>query len=153
MRREFPILSERINGRQLIWLDNAATTQKPRAVIDRLTYFYEHENSNVHRAAHTLAARSTDAYEGARASVARFIGADARRDRVRHAARPRRSTSSRKTWGRANIGAGDEIIVTHLEHHANIVPWKLLADEVGARLRVVPVDDVGQVRLETCPTC
>ena len=150
VRREFPILAERVHGKPLVWLDNAATTQKPRVVIDRLTEFYEHENSNVHRGAHTLAARSTDAYEGARASVARFLGAQ-----PSEIVWTRGTTEAinlvAQTWGRANIGRGDEIVVTHLEHHANIVPWKLLADKVGARLRVVPVDDVGQVRLDALP--
>ena len=134
--------SSSVNGRPLVWLDNAATTQKPQAVIDRLSYFYEHENSNVHRAAHTLAARATDAYEGARDKVrALHQRAVARKTSSSCAAPPRASTSSPRRWGRRNVNAGDEIVITHLEHHANIVPWQQLARREGRRLRVAPVDD------------
>jgi cysteine desulfurase/selenocysteine lyase len=148
IRRDFPILSETVNGRPLIWFDNAATTQKPKAVIDRLTYFYEHENSNIHRAAHELAARSTDAYEGARNKVARFINAPSAEEIVFVRGATEAINLVANTFGLKHIGAGDEIIVTHLEHHANIVPWQQLALAKGAKLRVVPVDDNGQVLLE-----
>lgn len=148
IRRDFPILSERVNGRPLIWFDNAATTQKPRAVIDRLSYFYEHENSNIHRAAHELAARSTDAYEAARSKVARFIGASSAEEIIFVRGTTEAINLVAQSWGRKNIGAGDEIIVSHLEHHANIVPWQQLCMEKGAKLRVIPVDDSGQVLLE-----
>ena len=135
-----------MNGRQLVWLDNAATTQKPHAVIDRLAYFYEHENSNIHRAAHTLAARATDAYEGAREKVRALPQRAVARARSSScAARPRPSTWSPRAGARQNIGAGDEIVITQLEHHANIVPWQQLAAEKGAKLRVAPVDDDGQI--------
>ena len=136
------------NGRPLVWFDNAATTQKPQAVIDRLAYFYAHENSNIHRAAHELAARATDAYEQARRTVAASSAPVRRTRSCSCAARPRRSTSSRRSWGRQEIGEGDEIIVSLLEHHANIVPWQRLAAEKGAKLRVIPVDDDGQIRLD-----
>ncbi len=148
IRRDFPILSEHVHGRPLVWFDNAATTQKPRAVIDRLARFYEHENSNIHRAAHELAARSTDAYEGARATVARFLGAASPEEIVFVRGATEAINLVAAAWGRQNIGAGDEILLTHLEHHANIVPWQQLALEKGARLRVAPVDDRGQVLLE-----
>ena len=147
VRRDFPILSERVNGRQLVWLDNAATTQKPQAVIDRLAYFYQHENSNIHRAAHELAARATDAYEAARNKVARFIGAGSADEIIFVRGATEAINLVAQSWGRQNIGEGDEIIVSHLEHHANIVPWQQLAAEKGAKLRVIPVDDSGQVLL------
>ena len=148
VRRDFPILQERVNGRPLVWFDNAATTQKPRAVIERLRHFYEHENSNIHRAAHELAARATDAYEGARETVRRFIGAASTEEIVFVRGTTEAINLVAKSWGTQNIAAGDEIIVSHLEHHANIVPWQQLANEKGAKLRVIPVDDEGQVRLD-----
>jgi cysteine desulfurase/selenocysteine lyase len=148
IRRDFPILSERVNGRQLVWLDNAATTQKPQAVIDRLKYFYEHENSNVHRAAHELAARSTDAYEGAREKVRGFLNASSVNECVFVRGATEAINLVAQSWGRQNVGKDDEIVITWLEHHANIVPWQRLVNEKGARLRVAPVDDTGQVLLD-----
>lgn len=147
-RRNFPILSERVNGKPLIWLDNAATTHKPRAVIDRLSYFYEHENSNIHRAAHTLAGRATDAYEGAREQVRRFINAGSVDEIVFVRGTTEAINLVADSWGRANIGPGDEIVITWLEHHANIVPWFRLAKASGAVLRVAPVDDNGDIIIE-----
>jgi cysteine desulfurase/selenocysteine lyase len=148
IRRDFPILQERVNGRQLVWFDNAATTQKPQSVIDRLSYFYAHENSNIHRAAHALAGRATDAYEGARDTVRRFIGAASTEEIIFVRGTTEGINLIAKTWGVQNVGEGDEIIVSHLEHHANIVPWQQLAAQKGATLRVIPVDDSGQVRLD-----
>ena len=148
VRRDFPILREIVNGRPLVWLDNAATTQKPQSVIDRLAYFYAHENSNVHRAAHELAARATDAYESAREKVRRFLNAPAARDIVFVRGATEGINLVAQSWGRQNIGKDDEIVITWLEHHANIVPWQMLCSEKEARLRVVPVDDTGQVILE-----
>ena len=148
LKREFPILSEPVRGKRLVWLDNAATTQKPQAVIDRLKFFYEHENSNIHRAAHTLAAKATDAYEGARESVRRFIKAPQAKDVVFVRGTTEGINLIAQSWGRKNITSGDEIVITWLEHHANIVPWQMLCQEKGARLRVAPVDDRGQVLLD-----
>jgi cysteine desulfurase/selenocysteine lyase len=148
IRRDFPILQERVNGRPLVWLDNAATTQKPQSVIDRLSYFYAHENSNVHRAAHELAARATDAYEGARDKVRRFLNASNVREIVFVRGATEGINLVAQSWGRQNIQKGDEIVITWLEHHANIVPWQMLCAEKGARLRVAPVDDSGQVLLD-----
>ncbi len=148
IKRDFPILREEVNGRPLVWLDNAATTQKPQAVIDRLVYFYEHENSNIHRAAHALAARATDAYEAARQKVARFLNASSDRDIVFVRGATEGINLVAQSWGRRNVKEGDEIVITWLEHHANIVPWQQLCAEVGARLRVAPVDDRGDVILE-----
>jgi cysteine desulfurase/selenocysteine lyase len=148
IRRDFPILREQVNGRPLIWLDNGATTQKPQSVIDRLSYFYEHENSNVHRAAHELAARSTDAYESAREKTRRFLNAGAPREIVFVRGATEAINLVAQSWGRQNIQKDDEIVVTWLEHHANIVPWQMLCAEKGVRLRVAPVDDSGQVLLD-----
>jgi cysteine desulfurase / selenocysteine lyase len=117
-------------------------------VIERLTQFYEHENSNIHRAAHELAARATDAYEGARETVHRFLNARSANEIVFVRGTTEAINLVAKSWGRENIGEGDEIIVSHLEHHANIVPWQQLCQEVKAKLRVIPVDDTGQVILE-----
>src|SRR3984885_10639924 len=148
IRQDFPILQERVHGRQLIWLDNAATTQKPNAVIDRLSYFYQHENSNVHRAAHTLAARATDAYESAREKARRFLNASSTREIVFVRGTTEGINLIAQAWGRRNVQKGDEIVITWLEHHANIVPWQQLCSEKGARLRVAPVNDRGEVILE-----
>jgi len=148
VRRDFPILQERVNGRPLVWFDNAATTQKPQAVIDRLAYFYAHENSNIHRAAHALAARATDAYEQARETCRAFLNAASTNEIVFVRGATEAINLVAQSWGRQHTNAGDEIVVSHLEHHANIVPWKNLADEKGAVLKVIPVDDTGQVRLD-----
>ncbi|MDB4960170.1 MAG: putative cysteine desulfurase [Myxococcales bacterium] len=149
VRKDFPILEERVHGgKRLVWLDNAATTQKPQAVIDRMSYFYAHENSNVHRAAHALAARATDAYESARESVRRFINAPSTKEIVWVRGATEGINLVAQTWGRRNVGRGDEIVITHLEHHANIVPWQMLCAEKGAKLKVAPVDDRGDVILE-----
>jgi len=148
IRRDFPILAENVNGHQLVWLDNAATTQKPQEVIDRLARFYAHENSNIHRAAHELAARATEAYEDARDVVARFLGAGSSEDIVFVRGTTEAINLVAQSWGRKYVGSGDEIVLSYLEHHANIVPWQLLAEERGATLRVIPVDDTGQVILD-----
>ncbi|SMC27766.1 cysteine desulfurase / selenocysteine lyase [Andreprevotia lacus DSM 23236] len=148
VRRDFPILQERVNGKQLVWFDNAATTHKPQSVIDRLAYFYAHENSNIHRAAHALAARATDAYEAARQKVTKFLGAASPDEIIFVRGATEAINLVAKSWGAANIGAGDEIIVSNLEHHANIVPWQQLAAEKGAKIRVIPVNDSGQLLLD-----
>lgn len=148
VRRDFPILNEHVNGHQLVWFDNAATTQKPQVVIDRISYFYEHENSNIHRAAHELAARSTDAYEKARQTVAKFINAPSPDNIIFVRGTTEAINLIAKSWGLQNIKAGDEIVITWLEHHANIVPWQQLCEVTGAVLRVAPVDDSGQVLLD-----
>jgi cysteine desulfurase / selenocysteine lyase len=147
IRADFPILAETVNGKPLIWFDNAATTQKPQAVIDRLSYFYAHENSNIHRAAHELAARSTDAYEEARDTVRRFVGASASEEIIFVRGATEAINLVAYAWGGKHLGPGDEIVITHLEHHANIVPWQLLSQQTGAILRVAPVDDAGNLLL------
>ncbi len=148
IRRDFPILDQRVHGKPLVWLDNAATTQKPNAVIDRIADFYRHDYSNIHRAAHALAARSTDAYEGAREKVRRFLNAASAQEIVFVRGATEAINLAAQGWGRRHLGRDDEIVITWLEHHANIVPWQQLAAEKGARLRVAPLDDRGQVLLD-----
>jgi len=148
IRQDFPILSEKVaGGKQLIWLDNGATTQKPNAVIDRISYFYRHENSNVHRGAHDLAARSTDAYEAARETIAKFLGAPSKNNIVFVRGTTEGINLAAQGYVKPLLSPGDEIILTILEHHANIVPWQMIAQETGALIKVAPVDDTGQIIL------
>ncbi|MDR2791042.1 MAG: cysteine desulfurase [Campylobacteraceae bacterium] len=146
-RADFPILLRKINGKNLIWFDNGATTQKPKAVIDRLEYFYENENSNIHRAAHDLAARATDAYEEARAITASFINAPSSENIVFVRGATEGINLVANAFGCRYLQNGDEVIISHLEHHANIVPWQLVCEKTGAKLRVIPVDESGQIIL------
>ena len=148
IRKDFPILSENVKGKQLIWLDNAATTQKPRQVIDRISYFYEHENSNIHRAAHELAARATDAYESARKKVRDFLNAGSVNEIIFVRGATEAINLVAKSWGEQYLNDGDEIILSHLEHHANIVPWQQLAAKKNLKIKVIPVDDDGQILLD-----
>jgi cysteine desulfurase / selenocysteine lyase len=147
VRADFPILKEVVNGKPLIWFDNAATTQKPQVVIDRLVQFYSHENSNIHRAAHELAARATDAYEEARDTVADFIGAPSSENIVFVRGTTEAINLVAHAWGSKHLQPGDEIVITHLEHHANIVPWQLISQKTGAVLKVAPIDDAGNLLL------
>jgi cysteine desulfurase/selenocysteine lyase len=148
LRGDFPVLAESVHGRPLVWLDNGATTQKPEAVIERLDHFYRHENSNIHRGAHELAARATDAYEDAREQAARFLHVPSSDEVVFVRGTTEAINLVAQAWGRANVGPGDEILITWLEHHANIVPWQQLCQATGARLCVAPVDHSGQVMLD-----
>ena len=147
VRADFPILKEVVNGKPLIWFDNAATTQKPQVVIDRLVKFYSHENSNIHRAAHELAARATDAYEEARDTVAEFIGAPSAENIVFVRGTTEAINLVAHAWGGKHLQPGDEIVITHLEHHANIVPWQLISQKTGAILKWAPIDDAGNLLL------
>ncbi len=147
IRADFPILKEVINGHPLVWLDNGATTQRPQAVIDRLSYYYTHENSNVHRGAHELAARSTDAYEDARQITADFIGAPEKNDIVFVRGTTEGINLVANAYVKPLLQPGDEIILSVLEHHANIVPWQLVCEETGAVLKVIPCDESGQLIL------
>jgi cysteine desulfurase / selenocysteine lyase len=148
VRRDFPALHQLVNGRPLIWLDNAATTHKPQAVIDATSQFYSRDNSNIHRAAHTLAARSTELFEAGREKVRKFLGAADAKEIIFVRGTTEAINLVAQSYGRKNIGAGDEIIVSELEHHANIVPWQLLAEQVGATLRVIPINDRGELILD-----
>ncbi len=147
IREDFPILREKVHGQRIAWLDNGATTQKPQSVIDRISYFYEHENSNVHRTAHTLAGRATDAYEGAREKIRRFINAPSVDEIIYVRGTTEGMNLIANTFGEQNVGEGDEILISWLEHHANIVPWQMLCARKGAKLKVAPVDDSGQIIL------
>jgi cysteine desulfurase/selenocysteine lyase len=148
IRGDFPILSEKVEGgNTLVWFDNAATTQKPKKVMERLLYYYEHENSNVHRGAHTLAARATDAYEEAREKVAGFLGAKSSSNIVFLRGTTEAINLIAQSYVKPRLRPGDEIILTALEHHANIVPWQVVASETGAYIRVAPVDETGQIIL------
>src|SRR5271165_6466726 len=148
IRRDFPVLDQRVNGHPLIWLDNAATTQKPQSVIDATSRFYSRDNSNIHRAAHTLARRATDLFEAGREKVRQFIGAADAKEIVFLRGTTEAVNLVAQSYGRKNIGQGDEIILTELEHHGNIVPWQLLAEQVGAVIRVIPINDHGEVVLD-----
>jgi cysteine desulfurase / selenocysteine lyase len=148
IKRDFPILQKTVNGKQIIWLDNAATTQKPKHVINRLSHFYENENSNIHRAAHELAARATDAYESARKKVQVFLHASSPNEIIFVRGATEAINLVAKSWGEQNLSEGDEIIISHLEHHANIVPWQQLSAKKRVKLKVIPVDDDGQILLD-----
>ncbi|HEX7880830.1 MAG TPA: cysteine desulfurase [Candidatus Eisenbacteria bacterium] len=148
IRREFPILSRTVNGRPLVYLDNAATSQKPRAVIDTLSGYYEEINANIHRGVHWLSQRATDRYEAARESARRFINAGSHEEIVFVRGTTEAINLVAQTYGRTHIHEGDEIVISHLEHHSNIVPWQLLAAERKAILRVVPINDAGEFQFE-----
>ncbi|WP_242355996.1 MULTISPECIES: cysteine desulfurase [unclassified Anaeromyxobacter] len=147
-REDFPILRQRVHGRPLVYLDNAATTQKPRAVIDAISRYYEEDNANVHRGVHLLSERATRRHDEARKRVARFIGAPDPREVIFVRGTTEAVNLVAQTFGRTRVGAGDEVLVTELEHHSNIVPWQMLCQEKGARLRVVPVTDAGDLDLD-----
>jgi cysteine desulfurase / selenocysteine lyase len=148
IRADFPILDQEVRGRPLVYLDSAATTQKPQAVIDALVRYYTHDNANVHRGVHALSERATQAYEGARERVRRFINA---RD-VKELVFVRGCTEAinlvAQSYGGSRVGPGDEVLITAMEHHSNIVPWQMLCERVGATLKVAPVDGRGELRLE-----
>jgi cysteine desulfurase/selenocysteine lyase len=151
VRRDFPALHQRVNGHPLIWLDNAATTHKPQSVLDATSAFYGRDNSNIHRAAHTLAGRSTDLFESGREKVRQFLGAGDAKEIVFVRGTTEAINLVAQSYGRQNIGEGDEIILSVLEHHANIVPWQLLAQQTGAKIRVIPANDRGELILEEVP--
>ncbi len=148
VRADFPILSRTIHGRPLVYLDNAATSQKPRAVLDAERVYYETRNANVHRGVHRLSEEATQAYEAARAKVARFVGATSEDEIVFVRGTTEGVNLVAFTFVRPRVQAGDEILITHLEHHSNIVPWQLLCEATGAVLKVAPIDDRGDVVVE-----
>ncbi len=148
VRRQFPILSRKIHGKPLIYFDNAATTQKPRAVIDAIRDYYQSENANIHRGVHTLSQEATSAYELARQKVARFINAADPREIIFTRGTTEGINLVASTYGRKFLRAGDEIILSAMEHHSNIVPWQLLAEEIGAKIRVIPMNDRGELLMD-----
>ena len=148
VRKDFPILHTQWHGKPLVYLDSANTSQKPRQVVDRIVRYYEEENSNVHRGVYALSERATAAYEGARAVCARFIGAPSVRNIVFTKGTTESINLVRYSWARRHVGEGDEILVTEMEHHSNLIPWQLLCQETGARLRHLPVDTAGKWRID-----
>src|ERR1051326_3260395 len=148
LREDFPILRERVHGRPLIYFDNAATTQKPRPVLEALRQYYEHTNANVHRGLHELSSRATEAYEQARQRVADYLGAAIAEEIVFTRGTTESINLVAQAWGGKFVRAGDVILLTEMEHHSNLVPWQLLAERIGARLRFVPVRDDGTLDLE-----
>ncbi len=145
VRAEFPILHQQVNGKPLVYLDSAASSQKPRAVLDALRHFYEHDNANVHRGLHELSSRATDAFEGARAKVARYLGAAHAEEIIFTRGTTESVNLVAQTWGVKNLREGDVILLTEMEHHSNLIPWQLLAERTGASLRFVPVADDGSL--------
>ncbi len=148
IRADFPILSERVNGHPLVYLDNAATTQKPTSVIETVSRFYAHDNSNIHRGLHELSQRATDAYEKSRSQVRRFLNAREDREVIFGRSTTEAINLVAASYGRRHVGPGDEVLITAMEHHSNIVPWQILCEEKQATLRVVPIDDNGELRLD-----
>ena len=147
IKKDFPVLHQKVNGHDLVWLDNGATTQKPIQVIDKISDYYKHYNSNIHRGAHTLAARATDAYEEAREKVQRFINAASSEEIIFVRGTTEGINLVAQTYGRQYLTPGDEVIVSELDHHANIVPWQQVAHEKGATLKAIPTDKNGDLIL------
>ncbi|MFP2909447.1 SufS family cysteine desulfurase [Pyxidicoccus sp. 3LFB2] len=148
VRADFPILRQEVRGRPLVYLDSAATSQKPQAVIDAIVRFYQHDNANVHRGVHVLSERATEAYEGARETVRRFINARDSKEIIFVRGTTEAINLVAQTYGKKHIGPGDEVLITHIEHHANIVPWRMLCEQTGAVLKVIPVDERGELKLD-----
>jgi cysteine desulfurase/selenocysteine lyase len=148
IRQDFPILRERIHGKPLVYLDNAATTQKPAVVIDAISHYYEHDNSNVHRGVHSLSERATAHFEASRVTVQRFLNAPSDKEIIFTRGCTEGLNLVMSSWGRTNVGPDDEVIISAIEHHSNIVPWQALCEEKGARLRVIPVNDQGELIIE-----
>jgi len=148
VRRDFPILDQKVHGKPLVYLDNAATTQKPLAVIEAIEHYYRHDNSNIHRGVHALSERATESYENSRAAVQRFLNAADPREIVFTRGTTEAINLVAQTYGRKHVGAGDEVLITAMEHHSNIVPWQILCEEKGARLRVAPINDRGELLVE-----
>lgn len=148
IRSQFPILAQKVNGKPLVYFDNAATTQKPQAVIDALVKYYTTDNANIHRAAHTLAARSTDMFEATRKAIKSFINAREAEECIFTKGVTESINLVAQSWGRKFLNTGDEVIITSLEHHSNIVPWQLICEEKGAVLKVVPINDKGELLMD-----
>lgn len=148
IRAEFPILHRKVRGHELVYLDNAATSQKPQAVIDAIVRYYEGENANIHRGVHYLSEKATEDFEAARRAVQRFVNAAETREIIFVRGTTEGINLVAQTFGHMKVGAGDEVLITALEHHSNIVPWQMLCEEKGARLRVAPINDQGEVLIE-----
>src|SRR6478609_5128160 len=145
IRQQFPVLNRQVKGKPLVYFDNAATTQKPQVVIDALVNYYSGYNANIHRGIHTLAEEATAAFEATRDTVKQFINAASREEIIFTRGTTESINLVANTWGRQNIKAGDEIIISTMEHHSNIVPWQILCEEKGAALKVIPINDDGEL--------
>src|SRR6185312_15425650 len=145
VRRDFPILGERVHGKPLVYLDSANTSQKPQVVLDAMDEYYRHANANIHRATHLLSERATALYEGARAKAAAFINAPDPRNIVLTKGTTDGINLVAQSYGRPMLRAGDEIVISWLEHHSNIVPWQMLCEQTGAVLRVIPINEIGEI--------
>jgi cysteine desulfurase/selenocysteine lyase len=152
IRQDFPLLARRVHGKPLVYLDNAATTQKPQVVIDRVTRFYVEENANVHRGVHWLSERATDVFEEARATIGRFVNARRAEEIVFVRGTTEAINLVAGTYGRSRVGRGDEVVISTMEHHSNIVPWQILCEQQGARLRIIPITDAGELDLDAYAT-
>ncbi len=148
IRKQFPVLHQNVNGKQLIYFDNAATTQKPLSVINAIKDFYEHDNSNIHRGVHTLAERATSAFEATRKTVQQFINSKESEEIIFTKGTTDSINLVAQTFGKANLKAGDEVIISAMEHHSNIVPWQMICEEKGAILKVIPINDAGELLMD-----
>lgn len=152
VRKDFPILQEKVYGRPLVFLDNAASAQKPQAVIDALVIYYTHYNANIHRGVYALSQKASEAFDNVRTKVQQFINAKSEREIVFVRGTTEAINLVASTYGRQHVRAGDEVLVTAMEHHSNIVPWQLLCEEKGAILRTIPINDAGELLLDSLPT-
>lgn len=148
VRAEFPILHQEVYGKPLVYLDNAATTQKPQSVIDAVRHYYERDNANVHRGVHALSERATASYEAARDKIRELLNATSRREIIFTRGATEAINLVASSWGMTNIGAGDEVLVSEMEHHSDIVPWQMLCERVGATLKVLPINDAGELCMD-----
>jgi len=148
IRNQFPLLKQLENGHPLVYLDNGATSQKPQVVIDRITQYYVAENANVHRGVYGLSERATEAYEGSREKIRQFLNAASTKEVIFVRGTTEAINLVAQTWGRQNLQAGDEVLITEMEHHSNIVPWQMLRDALGVVLKVLPINDLGEISLK-----
>src|SRR4051812_8776561 len=152
LRQEFPILARQVGDKPLVYLDNAASSQKPESVLRMMDDYYRHYNANVHRGVHRLSEEATAAYEQARLKVARFIHAPSDKQIIFTRGTTESINLVAHSWGRANLGPGDEVLITEMEHHSNIVPWQILRDQIGFTLRYIPISDGGELDLSQLDT-
>src|SRR5215471_14036389 len=148
IRGDFPILHQKVHGKPLVYLDNAATTQKPLVVINAIDQYYRHDNSNIHRGVHALSERATAEYEEVRSAAQRFLNARDSKEVIFVRGTTEAINLVAQSYGRKHVGAGDEVLITAMEHHSNIVPWQILCEEKGAKLRVAPINDRGELLVE-----
>ena len=153
IRKDFPILSQKVNGKPLVYLDNGATTQKPLTVINAIADYYKEYNSNIHRGVHALSQFATDKYEESRGKVRAFINANADEEIIFVRGTTEAINLVAESYGRSNLSSGDDVIISTMEHHSNIVPWQMICDNTGATLKVIPIDDNGVLMLDEYESC